>query len=86
MAYKEFEETIKGTELIDLLKNSFSKDLKAHKIHAAGIAYDVIIEIKNSEGIFEKSDALCLIISTNGKEWTSDYFPYTLIESKCIWK
>jgi len=86
MAYKEFEETIEGVELIDLLKGSFSKDLKAHKIHAAGIAYDVIIEIKKSESIFKKSDALCLITSTDGTEWTSEYFPYRLIEGKCIWQ
>ena len=86
MAYKDFEGLINGIELIDMLKGNLIKEFESGLIQAGAIAYDITIQLKNGDGIFEKRDALCLLTSKNGKEWKEEYYPYILIDGQCIWK
>ncbi|MEL1243158.1 hypothetical protein AAEO56_02695 [Flavobacterium sp. DGU11] len=86
MAYKDFEESIEGIELIDMLRGNFTKELEMDAIQAGAIAYDVAVELQNADGVFQKRDALCLITSTDGKNWEEEYFPYMLVNGECIWR
>ena len=81
MAITENEgDDINGIEYVTILKNSFEKGFFAKNIEAAGIAYDVLITVNN-----EKRDALCLITSIDGVNWTEESFLYKIIEGKCVW-
>lgn len=79
-------DSIDSTKGIKILKEQFSKEIKENKIDAAAIAYDVAVNIKNSDGISEKRDALCLEITTDGNNWTDEYFPYMIIDGNCVWR
>jgi hypothetical protein len=79
--YDDTEAIIKGRKLIDILKSDFSKKLYEHKIQASAIAYDVFINTPNNTGEMLKKNALCLIISTDGENWSEDYYPYQVINN-----
>ena len=86
MAYEDFEHSIEGEKLINMLKANMEKELKNGKIMGAAIANDVVVNPRNADGIFERRDALCLKISEDGENWTEEYFPYMIIENQCVWK
>lgn len=79
-------DSIDSSKGIKILKEQFSNEIKQSKIDAAAIAYDVAVNIKNSDGVSEKRDALCLEITTDGNNWTDEYFPYMLIDGNCVWR
>ncbi|WP_026706155.1 hypothetical protein [Flavobacterium soli] len=85
MIFDDAEEVSKGVKWIDILIDSFSKKIFNNEIQAGAIAYDVSANFKNADGVYEKRDALCLKISTDGESWSEEYFPYMVIEGKCIW-
>jgi hypothetical protein len=80
MIYDDSEEIIEATKLIDVLKNKFCNKLSENNIQAGAIAYDVFINVKSV-----KRNALCLIISTDGSNWSEDYYPYKVIDGECVW-
>ena len=85
MAYEEFEDTINGSILIDMMKGSIMKEFQNGKVDAGAIAYDVVINVDNEEGVQVKRDALCLIYSVDGKNWIDEYYPYLIVDNQCIW-
>lgn len=84
MAYEDFEESIEGIVLIDMLRGSISKKLKSGIVKAGAIAYDVRIGVNNAEGAEEKRDAICLIISEDGESWDDTYYIYRIINNECV--
>lgn len=84
--YDDSQEVIGGEKLVTVLKDSLSTEIKQDITQAGAIAYDIVANFKNLEGIFEKRDALCLAISTDGETWKEDYFPYKIIDGKCLWE
>ena len=74
-------DNINGIEYISILKNSFEKGFSTQTIVAAGIAYGVFITVNN-----EMRNALCLITSIDGINWTEGYFLYKIIDGKCVWE
>lgn len=78
-------DSIDSTKGIKILKEQFSKEIKENKIDAA---YSVWCssQYKNSDGISEKRDALCLEITTDGYNWADEYFPYMIIDGSCVWR
>lgn len=86
MAYENFEESINGLELINILKNSISKEMQEGLVKAGAVAYDVLIDLENGDGILEKRDALCLEITEDGINWSDEYFPYMIIDNQCVWR
>ncbi|QQT46079.1 Uncharacterised protein [Sphingobacterium multivorum] len=77
---------IDSKEAVRVLKEQFSKGIKKKVIDAAAIAYDVAVNIKNSDGVSEKRDALCLEITEDGDNWDDEYFPYRIIDGQCVWR
>lgn len=77
---------IHSKEAVRVLKEQFSKGIKKKVIDAAAIAYDVAVNIKNSDGVSEKRDALCLEITEDGDNWNDEYFPYMIIDGQCVWR
>jgi len=67
------------------MKDIFSKEIKDFKCDAAAIAYDVAITVTSDEGNSEKRDAMCLLLSTNGEEWSEDYYLYSFADGRCVW-
>lgn len=86
MAYEEFDDSIKGDKLINIMKFDILSELNEGLIQAGAIAYDVIIELANADGILQRRDALCLIVTTDGQHWDQDYYPYMIINNQCFWK
>jgi hypothetical protein len=86
IVYDDSKDSMNGLELVEILKNNFSLEIKSATVESAAIAYDIVASFKNDNDVFEKRDALCLIISTDGIYWTEEYFPYMLIGGKCVWK
>jgi hypothetical protein len=84
--FDDSEEIVNGQKIVDNLKSNFEKEIKGKSINAGAIAYDVILNINNSDSMREKRDALCLIISSDGLEWTEEYYPYMLIDRQCVWR
>jgi len=85
--YDSFEKDyVNSQNAIDILTNSFSNDIKNGNVEAAAVAFDVSANFKNSDGISEKRDALCLKITIDGKVWSEEYFPYIVINGECFWK
>lgn len=80
------DDLIDSKKGIRILKEYFSKEIRSNIIDAVAVAYDVAVSIKNSDGISEKRDALCLEITTNGENWTDEYFPYMIIDGQCVWR
>ncbi|MGH2667493.1 hypothetical protein [Flavobacterium sp.] len=80
MIYDDSNEIIEGVKLINVLKDEFSNKLHNNSIQAGAIAYDVFINVKTI-----KRNALCLIISVDGDNWTEDYYPYKVINNECVW-
>ena len=85
MAYEDFEESIDSIILINMLRGSISKELKSGLVKAGAIAYDVRIGVNDAEGVEEKRDAICLIISVDGENWEDSYYPYRIINNECVW-
>jgi hypothetical protein len=86
IVYNDSKDSMNGLELVEILKNNFSLEIKSAIVEAAAIAYDVVASFKNANDVFEKRDALCLVISTDGINWTEEYFPYMLIKGQCVWR
>lgn len=86
--YDEADENglIDSKKAVKIFKDLFSRDIKNKIIDAGAVAYDVAMDIRNSDGISEKRDALCLEITTDGESWTDEYFPYMIIDGQCIWR
>ncbi len=84
--YHDETETFNTVEILKIIEKNLLEELNNKKIQAAAIAYDVSANFKNSDGISEKRDALCMKISTNGITWTDEYFPYMLIDGECVWR
>ncbi len=72
--------------LIDMMQQSFTAEIKNNTALAGAVAYDVTATVNNSDGLPEKRDALCLAYSTDGDNWTEEYFPYLLINDQCVWR
>lgn len=83
--YDDSEEIIEGLKLINRLKDHFSNKIINNSIQAAAVAYDVFINTPDSNGEIVNRNALCLIISTDGENWSEDYYPYQVVNSECIW-
>lgn len=86
VVYSDDAEIIDSTKGIKILQDNFSEEIKNNVIEAGAIAFDVIANFKNGDGISEKRDALCLKISSNGENWSEEYFPYIIIDGECVWK
>jgi hypothetical protein len=86
MIEKDFEDSIPGLEFVNIMKEDFENQIQNNLAQAGAIAYDIIIDLKNSDGVVEKRDALCLIITDDGKNWAQDYFPYMIIDGQCVWR
>jgi len=86
MAYIDFEDSIEGVELINMMKISISSEIEKGLIKAGAVAYDVVVNLENAHGVDEKRDALCLIITEDGENWSQEIFPYLLINSQCVWE
>ncbi len=85
--HNQENENLDTETIIKNFQESLAKDLKGNtEIKAVGFAYDVSAFFNNSDGISEKRDALCLKISTDGENWTEEYFPYLIINGECIWR
>lgn len=74
------------TELIHRLKDNFAFDIKNKKCSMAVVAYDVTVTTNNSDGLPERRDAICILISENGINWIEEYFPYLIIDGQCIFR
>lgn len=85
MGYQDFEESIGGDILIDLMKKNILEEFSKAIIDIAGIAYDVTLNLENKNGLKEDRDALCLIYTDDGQHWVAEYYPYTLIDNECVW-
>jgi len=85
MPYEDFEDSINGVVLVDLMKSHIINEFKKGLIQGGAIAYDVVINVDNEDGLEVKRDALCLIFTEDGKNWLDEYFPYILIDNECIW-
>ena len=83
--YDDSEEIIEGLKLINRLKDDFSNKLINNSIQAAAVAYDVFINALDSNGETVKKNALCLMISIDGENWSEDYYPYQIVNNECIW-
>ncbi|MDB9384707.1 hypothetical protein PN465_21180 [Nodularia spumigena CS-584] len=86
MAYEDFEDSIDGTILIKLMKDDILKSFEKNAINIGAIAYDVVINMDDADGLQVKRDALCLIYTNDGRSWIDEYYPYMLIDNHCIWK
>lgn len=86
VVYDTEEEIVDGQKAIDNIINSFLQDVLSGKAEAAAVAFDVQANFKNADGISEKRDALCLKISTDGENWSEEYFPYMVIDGECVWR
>ncbi len=73
-------------EIINMLTEDFTAEIKSSMSLAGAIAYDVIATVNNSDGLPEKRDALCLTYTTDGNNWTEEYYPYLLIDDQCVWR
>ncbi|THD32377.1 MAG: hypothetical protein DI588_07085 [Flavobacterium johnsoniae] len=80
------DDLIDSVKAVKVLKEQVSKEIKNAIVDAAAIAYDVAVSIKNSDGVCEKRDALCLEFTSNGEDWTDEYFPYMIIDGQCVWR
>jgi hypothetical protein len=85
MICDDSKEIIEGIKFINHLKDNFSNKLINNSIQAAAVAYDVFIHTPNTNGETVKRNALCLKISTDGKNWSEDYYPYQVANNECIW-
>jgi len=86
VAYSDDTEIIDSAKGIKILQDNFSEEIKDETIEAGAIAFDVTANFKNGDGISEKRDALCLKISSDGENWSEEYFPYMIIDGECVWK
>lgn len=86
IGYYNDEEIIDSNKTVSTMEEQLSKKIKENLIDAGAIAFDVTANFKNGDGISEKRDALCLKISSDGENWTEDYFPYMIIDGECVWK
>lgn len=86
VVYSDDAEIIDSARGIKILQDNFSEEIKNKIIEAGAIAFDVTANFKNGDGISEKRDALCLKISSDGENWSEDYFPYMIIDGECVWK
>jgi hypothetical protein len=86
IGYYSDEEIVDSKNAVIILQEQLSKKIEKKLIDAGAIAYDVIIDVENSTGIFEKRDAMCLLISQDGVTWEEKYYPYNIIEGECVWK
>ncbi|WP_281323489.1 hypothetical protein [Flavobacterium aestivum] len=86
VVYSDDTEIIDSAKGIKILQDNFSDEIKNKTIQAGAIAFDVTANFKNSDGISEKRDALCLKISSDGENWSEEYFPYMIIDGECVWK
>ena len=85
--YNDEMETLDTKTAIKILQENLAKDLKENKgVEAVAYAYDVVALFNNADGVTEKRDALCLRISTDGKIWSEEYFPYMIINGECFWR
>lgn len=86
VVYFDDAEIIDSKKGIKTLQDNFSEEIKDKTIEAGAIAFDVTANFKNGDGISEKRDALCLKISSDGENWSEEYFPYMIIDGECVWK
>jgi hypothetical protein len=86
IGYYSDEEIINSKNAIGILQEQLSKKIRKNLIEAGAIALDVTANFKNGDGISEKRDALCLKISSDGENWSEEYFPYMIINGSCVWK
>lgn len=80
------KDVLDGSLGVKMLEKDILNDFDANKIIGAAIAFDVSASFQNADGVSEKRDALCLRITTDGKEWSEEYFPYMLIDGQCVWR
>ncbi|KRD59679.1 hypothetical protein ASE40_11270 [Flavobacterium sp. Root935] len=86
IGYYSDEDIIDSHKAVETLKKQLSEQLRNNLIDGGAIAFDVKANFKNSDGISENRDALCLKISRDGENWSEDYFPYLVIDGQCVWK
>lgn len=86
VGYYSDEEEIDSVHAVEIMQEQLSKKIKEQLIDGGAIAFDVTANFKNADGISEKRDALCLKISSDGQNWSEDYFPYMIIDGQCVWK
>lgn len=86
IGYYSDEEIVDSNKAVAVLQEQLSKKIKENLIDGCAIAFDVTANFKNGDDISEKRDALCLKISSDGENWSEDYFPYLVIDGECVWK
>lgn len=86
IAYEDFDGSVDVIKLIDLLKNGILQEFNNGLLMASAIAYDVTINLENSDKVLEKRNALCLLVTKDGKNWYDEYFPYRVTATQCVWR
>lgn len=86
LGYYSEEEIVDSANGVDMLKGDITKKIQDNIIEIGAIAFDVAANFKNADGISKKRDALCLIISSDGQNWSEEYFPYMIIDGECVWR
>ena len=86
IVYYDDSEIVDSSKAVQILEADILDDFKMCKIQGAAIAFDVSADFKNADGVSEKRDALCLKLTTDGKDWSEEYFPYMIIDGECVWR
>lgn len=84
--YNDKSETLNTGKALKIIQENLIKEFNNDEIQVGAFAYDVSANFKNADGVSEKRDALCLKISTDGKNWNEEYFPYMIIDGECVWR
>ena len=86
VVYDPKEHEPNTADIIEVMQMKLGESIKEGVCNAVALAFDVAASFTNSDGVAEKRDALCLRISTDGSEWSEEYFPYMIIDGECVWR
>ena len=79
------KEYLPSEEVIEILEKELSVNIKNKEVILAGIGVDVLVSDNDKNGETIKKNALMIKISTDGVNWTEDYYAYTLQRS-VVWE
>ncbi|HRB72468.1 MAG TPA: hypothetical protein PK776_11545 [Flavobacterium sp.] len=68
-------------KILEMLKGNFSEEICNQDIQAGAIAYDITVSLDDAR----KTDALCLLLSVDGVNWSEDHYPYHVVNGECVW-
>ncbi|MEO4005944.1 hypothetical protein [Flavobacterium sp. CAU 1735] len=68
-------------KILEMLKRNFSEEIPNKGVQAGAIAYDITVSLEDGR----KTDALCLLLSVDGVNWSEDHHPYHIVNEECVW-